>query len=45
MHNNLYISQPLGKNVNLSCQQNHSRDILLENKNVKDKHLRVPENS
>lgn len=32
-------------NVDLFCQQNHSRDSLLENKNIKDKHVRIPENS
>lgn len=45
--NKSYISQPLKgeKNVDLSYQQNHSRDILLENTNIKDKYVRAPENS
>lgn len=32
------------KNADVSCEQNHSRDSLLENKDVKNKHVRVPEN-
>lgn len=45
IHNKLYISQSLEKHIDLSYQQNHSRHILLENKNVRDKHVKVPENS